>query len=136
MLDEYLTEDVQFLAEPGAPGLNNVQMIRIKEGEPIGQLWGPRFARIGDNGKWLFHAADGTEKEYEDLKFGDGGDEQVLGNGLPDFQLGWTNRMSYGDFDASFFIEGVFGHQIANMFSTFYSVPKQISSYNVLAGCV
>ena len=132
MLDEYLTEDVQFLAEPGAPGLNNVQMIRIKEGEPIGQLWGPRFARIGDNGKWLFHAADGTEKEYEDLKFGDGGDEQVLGNGLPDFQLGWTNRMSYGDFDASFFIEGVFGHQIANMFSTFYSVPKQISSYNVL----
>lgn len=132
MLDEYLTEDVQFIAEPGAPGLNNVQMIRIKEGEPIGQLWGPRFARIGDNGRWLFHAADGTEKEYEDLAFGADGDEQILGNGLPDFQLGWSNRMSYGDFDASFFLEGVFGHQIANMFSTFYSVPKQISSYNVL----
>jgi len=132
MLDEYLTEDVQFLAEPGAPGLNNVQMIRIKEGEPIGQLWGPRFAQIGGNGRWLFHAADGTEKEYEDLKFGEDGDEVILGNGLPDFQIGWTNSISFGDLDASFFLEGVFGHQIANMFSTFYSVPKQISSYNVL----
>lgn len=130
MLDRYLTEDVQFLAEPGAPGLNNVQMIRIKQGEPIGQLWGPRFSRIGDNGKWLFLAADGTEKEYEKLNFPD--DEQILGNGLPDFQLGWSNSMTYGDWDASFFVEGVFGHQIANMFSTFYSVPKQISSYNVL----
>lgn len=130
MLDKYLTQDVQFLAEPGAPGLNNVQMIRIKEGEPIGQLWGPVFSRIGDNGKWLFKAADGSEKQYEALDFPD--DEQILGNGLPDFQLGWSNSMTYGDFDASFFVEGVFGHQIANMFSTFYSVPKQISSYNVL----
>ncbi len=137
MLEEYLTEDVQFLAEPGAPGLNNVQMIRIKEGEPIGQLWGPSFSRIGDNGRWLFHASDGSEKEYEDLVFGAGTDDKptdevILGNGLPDFQIGWTNRVSVGDFDAGFFLEGVFGHQIANMFSTFYSVPKQISSYNVL----
>ncbi len=131
MLDQYLTEDVQFLAEPGAPGLNNVQMIRIKEGEPIGQLWGPRFSRIGDNGKWLFHAADGTEKEYEALDIL-GDDGNILGNGLPDIQLGWTNSMSFGNFDVSFFLEGVFGHQIANMFSTFYSVPKQITSYNVL----
>ena len=130
MLDEYLTEEVQYLASPGSPGLNAPDLIRIKEGEPIGQLWGPVFSRIGENGQWLFLKPDGTEVEYGDLTFPD--DEQILGNGLPDYQLGWTNHMRYGNFDFSFFIEGVFGHQLANMFSLFYTAPKQISSYNVL----
>ena len=130
MLDEYLTEQVQYLASPGSPGLNTPDLIRIKEGEPIGQLWGPVFSRIGENGQWLFLKPDGTEVEYGDLTFPD--DEQILGNGLPDYQLGWTNHMRYGNFDFSFFIEGVFGHQLANMFSLFYTAPKQISSYNVL----
>lgn len=130
-LNKYLTEDVQYLASPGSPGLNNPDLIRVKEGEPIGQLWGPKFSRIGDNGQWLFLKADGTEVEYGGLAFPD--DEQILGNGLPDFQLGWTNSLSYGDFNLSVFVEGVFGHQLANMFSLFYSVPKQITSYNVLS---
>ena len=130
-LNKYITGDVQYLASPGSPGLNNPDLIRIKEGEPIGQLWGPRFSRIGDNGQWLFLKPDGTEVEYGGLAFPD--DEQILGNGLPDFQLGWTNNLSYGDFNLSVFVEGVFGHQLANMFSLFYSVPKQISSYNVLS---
>ena len=131
MLNEYHTEDVQFLASPGSPGLNTPDLIRIKKGEPIGQLWGPMFSRIGDQGQWLFTTPDGREVEYSDLSFPD--DEQILGNGLPDFQLGWTNSMRLNDFDMGFFVEGVFGHQIANMFSLFYSVPKQISSYNVLS---
>lgn len=130
MLNEYLTEDVQFLASPGSPGLNTPDMIRIKEGEPIGQLWGPEFSRIGPNGEWLFIDADGNEVTYSELSFPD--DEKVLGNGLPDFQLGWTNNINYKNWDFSLFIRGVFGHQLANMFSLFYSVPKQITSYNVL----
>jgi iron complex outermembrane receptor protein len=130
MLDEYLTDEVQYLASPGSPGLNNPDLIRIKQGEPIGQLWGPKFSRIGENGQWLFFKPDGSEVEYGDLTFPD--DEQILGNGLPDFQLGWTNSMRLNNFDFGFFIEGVFGHQLANMFSLFYTAPKQISSYNVL----
>ncbi len=130
MLNEYLTDEVQYLASPGSPGLNNPDLIRIKQGEPIGQLWGPQFSRIGDNGEWLFLKPDGTEVEYGGLTFPD--DEQILGNGLPDYQIGWTNSMRFGDIDFGFFIEGVFGHQLANMFSLFYTAPKQISSYNVL----
>ena len=130
LLKEYLTEDVQYLASPGSPGLNNPDLIRIKQGEPIGQLWGPKFSRIGDNGEWLFLKPDGTEVTYGELTFPD--DEQILGNGLPDYQIGWTNSMRFNNFDFGFFIEGVFGHQLANMFSLFYTAPKQISSYNVL----
>jgi len=129
-LNEYVTEDVQYLANPGSPGLNNPDLIRIKEGEPIGQLWGPEFSRFGENGEWLFINADGDEVAYGDLNFPD--DEKILGNGLPDFQLGWTNSLNFNNFDFNVFVEGVFGHQLANMFSLFYSVPKQITSYNVL----
>lgn len=130
MLNKFTSEEVQFLANPGSPGLNTPTLIRIKEGEPIGQLWGPEFSRIGENGEWLFINANGEEVVYSELNFPD--DEKVLGNGLPDFQLGWTNSLSYKNFDFNVFVEGVFGHQLANMFSLFYSVPKQITSYNVL----
>jgi iron complex outermembrane receptor protein len=130
MLNKFTTEDVQFLANPGSPGLNNPDLIRIKEGEPIGQLWGPEFTRIGADGEWLFSNANGEEVAYGDLNFPD--DEKILGNGLPDFQLGWSNSLNVGSFDVNVFVEGVFGHQLANMFSLFYSVPKQITSYNVL----
>lgn len=130
VLNEFVTEDVQFLANPGSPGLNTPNLIRIKEGEPIGQLWGPKFSRIGENGEWLFTKPDGSEVTYSNLAFPT--DEQILGNGLPDYQIGWTNTLTYGNLDLNFFIEGVFGHQLANMFSLFYSVPKQITSYNVL----
>ncbi|MEX2401088.1 MAG: SusC/RagA family TonB-linked outer membrane protein [Rhodothermales bacterium] len=130
MLNKYLTEDVQFLASPGSPGLNTPDLIRIKEGEPIGQLWGPKFSGIGSNGEWLFTTPGGSEVTYGDLNFPD--DEQILGNGLPDFQLGWSNTVNVRNFDFNVFVEGVFGHQLANMFSLFYSVPKQITSYNVL----
>lgn len=130
MLNKFTTEDVQFLASPGSPGLNNPDLIRIKEGEPIGQLWGPEFSHINESGQWVFFNKDGDEVAYGDLNFPD--DEKILGNGLPDFQLGWTNTLNVANFDFNVFVEGVFGHQLANMFSLFYSVPKQITSYNVL----
>ncbi len=129
-LNEFTTDEVQFLANPGSPGLNTPDLIRIKEGEPIGQLWGPKFSRINENGEWLFITSGGDEVAYGDLNFP--ADEQILGNGLPDYQLGWTNSLSYKNLDFNVFVEGVFGHQLANMFSLFYSVPKQITSYNVL----
>lgn len=128
-LNEFTSDEVRFLSNPGSPGLNTPSLVRIKQGEPIGQLWGPEFSRIGDDGQWLFIDADGQEVEFGDLT---PDDRKILGNGLPDYQLGWTNQLRYKNLDFSVFIEGVFGHQLANMFSLFYTAPKQITSYNVL----
>lgn len=128
-LNKFITEDVQFIASPGSPGLNTPDLIRVKEGEPIGQIWGPEFSSIDSNGEWLFKDADGNEVPFGELT---PDDRKILGNGLPDFQLGWTNNLNYKNFDFNIFVDGVFGHQIANMFNLFYSVPKQITSYNVL----
>lgn len=128
-LNKFASDEVRFLSNPGSPGLNNPSLIRIKQGEPIGQIWGPEFSRVGDDGQWLFINADGQEVPFGDIT---PDDRKILGNGLPDYQLGWSNQLSYKNFDFSLFIEGVFGHQLANMFSLFYTAPKQITSYNVL----
>lgn len=128
-LSEFVTEEVRLLASPGSPGLNNPNMIRIKEGEPIGQLWGPKYSGISDDGRWLFKDADGNEITFDELQ---PEDNQILGNGLPTAQVGWTNQISYQNFNFSIFLDGTFGHELANMFNLFYSSPIQMGSYNVL----
>ena len=128
-LNDFVTDEVRLLASPGSPGLNNINMIRVKEGESLGQLWGPEFAGISEDGRWLFNDVDGNEVTFDEL---DPEDRQIIGNGLPSFSAGWTNQISYRNFSFSLFLEGSFGHDLANMFDLFYTAPIQIASYNVL----
>lgn len=128
-LNEFVSDEVRLIASPGSPGLNNPNLIRVKEGEPIGQLWGPEFSRVGSNGEWLFIDQDGNEVPHGELT---PDDRKILGNGLPNLQLGMSNRFSYENVSLNIFVDGNFGHQLANMFNLFYSVPKQITSYNVV----
>ena len=129
ILAEFTSADVQFISNAGAPGLNDTPLVRIKEGEPIGQIWGPEFAGISSSGRWLFFDADGNQVTADQLTTAD---ERVLGNGLPDFELGWNNTVNYRNWDLNVFVRGVFGHDMANMFRLFYETPNQITSYNVL----
>lgn len=128
-LVEFTTGDELFVSNAGSPGLNSTPLIRIKEGEEIGQIWGPRFAEIGPNGEWLFFDADGNKVTNDQITRED---ETVLGNGLPDFSLSWTNQVNYKNFDASVFVRGVFGHDMANMYRLFYEPPSSIGTWNVL----
>ncbi len=105
-------------SSPGAPGQNGNPTIIVRAGEEIGQIYGPVFAGISEDGGYV----------YEDLN-GDGSfetgareqaDKQVLGSGLPDFTLGLANDFRFGDFDASLFFRGAFGHSLVNMNRLFY----------------
>jgi TonB-dependent starch-binding outer membrane protein SusC len=116
---------VQYQGNVGSPGLNGIYQIRVKEGEPIGQIWGLKFAGIGEDGKW----------QYQDLN-GDGviddKDKQVLGNGLPSVTFGFNNSFTYKRFDIQFLLRGALGHNLVNQYRTFYESPIAITSYNVL----
>lgn len=58
-------------------------------------------------------------------------DFQVLGTGLPDFELGWTNQISYGNWDANVFFRAVVGHSLVNSFRAFYEpIIGSQASYN------
>ena len=131
-LEEYVL-DAETRANLGAPGQNGTNVIRVKVGEEIGQIWGPVFESVGDDGAPIFQDinGDGVLNTDQGNALADDVDFQVLGNGTPDFELGWTNQISIGKWSVNAFFRGTFGHSLVNTFRAFYE-PRVASqtSYN------
>ena len=60
-------------------------------------------------------------------------DFDVLGNGIPDLEVGWSNQITLGDYTINAFFRGAFGHSLVNTFRAFYE-PRVGSqkSYNYI----
>lgn len=120
---------VLFRANMGAPGQNDTRLVRVKEGDDLGQLWGP--VQIGVN-------PDGTP-QFQDIN-GDGSvsnsddDKTVIGNGLPDFTFGFVNSFTYKNFDLNFLLRGAVGHDLLNSYRGFYENLESttINNFNVV----
>ena len=121
-LEQFESDVPQFRANVGSPGQNNTQMVRVAEGEPLGQIWGPKFVEIGDDGIWRFEDADGNLVTSDEISRED---EQVIGNGVPDFELGWSNNFTYKNWNLSMFVRGVFGHDLVILNG--YSLKTQLT---------
>lgn len=141
VFDTYNTELVEFLTEEtmraslGAPGQNATNMIRVAQGEEIGQIWGPVFSGdIDDSGAPIMEDLNGDGEIIADQgsALADNGDFKQLGSGIPDFSLGWTNRLNYKSWDLNLFFRGAFGHSLVNTYRAFYEPidPGAINSYN------
>jgi TonB-linked SusC/RagA family outer membrane protein len=126
-LNKDLAGNVVGASNLGSPGQEGTQITRAVEGEKIGIIWGPVYMGVDDDGKFLFD--DGTGKPTNSDAF-----KTQIGNGLPDFEMGWTNTFNYKNFDLNFFIRGSFGHDIVNTYRAFWenSTPTVIASYNVV----
>jgi len=130
---EEFTIDEEMRANLGSPGQNSTEMIRVAVGEEIGQIWGPVFDGVDANGAPIMadlngdgtiDADQGNALTSEDFK--------QLGSGIPDFELGWTNTVSYQNWDLNAFFRGAFGHSLVNTFRAFYEPIDggAINSYN------
>ncbi|MEM9297660.1 MAG: SusC/RagA family TonB-linked outer membrane protein [Bacteroidota bacterium] len=95
------------LATPGSPGQNNNEIIRNEVGETIGNMFGPRFLGVDELGNYVLSTDDPDEFEN-------------IGNGLPDGEFGFANTFAYKNWDLSFFLRGVFGHDLYNSYRGFY----------------
>ncbi len=126
-LKEFLEEanGSRDVAVMGAPGQSDIPIARVEEGKPLGQIWGIEYLGVSSEGKWIYSDLNG------DGVAGSSDDRTVIGNGLPDFQLGLNNTFTFGNFDFNFFLRGVFGHDIVNTFRGFYEAPQSITSYNL-----
>jgi hypothetical protein len=58
-------------------------------------------------------------------------DWTVVGNGLPESLMGFSNEFTYKNWDFNVFFRGVFGHYVLNSYRAFYEVPNYIRSYNL-----
>ena len=141
-LTDFVSADELFISNAGSPGLNDTQLIRVKQGASIGDIWGPRFSRFANDGEDV--NGDGTSNTGGFVCVDPQGEEflcietnrqreQVLGNGLPGYQVGWTNNVNYNNFDFSLFVRGVFGHSLANMNKLFNEPLGRLGDANLLA---
>jgi len=119
-----LTYGVRDLGAMGSPGQSGVPLVRAEEGEPVGQLWAHTFVEIDPDGNLILRDTneDGTVDEL---------DRSVQGNGLPDAEFGWSNMLSYKNWELNIFFRSVLGHDLNNTYRAFYEVPAMITSYNL-----
>ncbi|MDX1641594.1 MAG: TonB-dependent receptor, partial [Balneolaceae bacterium] len=121
-------DETRFVANAGSPGQNAVNFVRLREGEELGQLWAPVFAGVDDQGRELVFDAEGNRVTTDQVTQDDGA---VVGKGLPDFEIGWTNTLNYKNWDVSIFLRGVFGHDLINTQKVFFEHPSNITNWNV-----
>ena len=114
---------IRDIANFGSPGQNNTPIIRVQEGWPIGQIWGLVYEGISPTGDWM-HTDLNEDGQIDNL------DRTVIGNGMPDVEIGWGNNFTFGNWDANVFFRGIFGHDIVNQNTGFYAVPNVIVTYN------
>ena len=93
---------------PGSPGQNGDPISQVVIGEDFGGI----YTRQID--------VEATRAAGEYVYIGDENDKVLVGNGLPDFSLGFQNNFTFGDVDFSFFLRGDFGHDLANLNADFY----------------
>lgn len=123
-------------ANLGAPGQNDTNVILVREGQEVGQIWGPVFTgEVDANGSPILADLNGDGNLVTDQgsALADDADFAVLGKGFPDFEIGWTNQVSIGNWDINAFFRGAFGHSLVNTFRAFYEprIGSQ-SSYNFI----
>ena len=134
ILDDYVSEQERF-ANLGAPGQNDTYAIRVKVGEEIGQIYAPVWDGTVTNGSQNFVDVngDGVINTNQANMLNDDADFAVVGRGTPDFELGWTNQITFGEWSINAFFRGAFGHSLVNTFRVFYE-PRVGSqkSYNYI----
>jgi TonB-linked SusC/RagA family outer membrane protein len=109
---------------------------RVEIGGPIGNFYGFKSVDISDDGRWLIERRieneDGTVDTEEILQTDANlDDRQILGNGIPDYNLGWSHSVRYQNFDLNVTMRGAFGHQIFNFQRMYYENPT-LTPENVL----
>lgn len=92
---------------PGSPGQNNNPIVWNREGERIGDFYGPRMEGFTDGGEYILSGENPDQFER-------------LGNGLPVADFGFSNTFIYGNWDLNFIARGSWGHMIYNSFRGFY----------------
>jgi len=145
-LDEFIFDGLTTRANLGAPGQNGTNVIKVQAGDQIGDIWGPIWnGTVGQGTPGTDSAGSPGVQDFVDVN-GDGtiiagGDQgqnpnsdfAVLGNGIPDLELGWSNNITIGDWNINAFFRGAFGHSLVNSFRAFYE-PRVATqgSYNLV----
>ncbi len=80
------------------------QFAIVKEGEPIGALYGYRWAGLDADGYDTYYTADGGTSRNPSAD-----DRVVIGKSTPDVTFGWNNSLRYKNWSLNAFFNAQFG---------------------------
>ena len=120
--------DLEFLdvAYISGPGLVGVPAQRIMAGQSLGTFYGYEYAGVDQQGNWLIKGNDGEIYRTEEISSGGDEHKKILGNALPDFEMAWSNRFSYKNWDLNFAFRAVVGHDVLNVSRLVLGSPAQL----------
>ncbi|MDO8898901.1 MAG: TonB-dependent receptor [Bacteroidales bacterium] len=98
---------------------------KLREGESLGTFYGPVWLGLDENGRDRFKNANPIGLVNPD-------DWEVIGNAFPDFTLGWSNMVTYGDWDMSFSLRASIGGEVLNTYRLYYENWGTIGLNNVV----
>ncbi len=125
---DYAFIDVDYISGPGLVGVSTQ---RMQEGYELGTFFGFEYAGVS-NGRWLVNGNDNQLHFLDDVSQSDD-HKKVIGNALPDFEMGFSNYFSYKGWDLSLAFRAVVGHDIYNATKMVFGNPDYVGSRNVIS---
>ncbi|MGM0551371.1 MAG: SusC/RagA family TonB-linked outer membrane protein [Bacteroidota bacterium] len=104
----------------------------VDEGYALGTFYMPEYAGLSSDGKFLFYtAAGGVTRDVA------AADRRVVGNALPEFEIGWSNFYTfYQNFDFGFSLRFVYGFDVLNVTRMVFANPNILPTLNALSEVV
>ncbi|MDR3366754.1 MAG: SusC/RagA family TonB-linked outer membrane protein [Prevotellaceae bacterium] len=98
-------------------------VMRLEEGNPIGNFYGWKHYGINASGEWVFETANGgyTTSPQES-------DRMILGNAQPDLAYGFNAALKYREFDAALNFRGQIGGLIFNETRYFFENTRGVEN--------
>lgn len=106
-------------------GAVTVNTQRIQEGEELGSFYGPVWLGVSEDGVDVF-------KNQNPLGEVDKSDWEKIGNANPDAIIGWSNSMTYKNWDFSFAMRAGIGGDVLNAYRLYYESWNVIGLKNVV----
>lgn len=106
-------------------GAVTVNTQRIQEGQELGSFYGPVWLGVSEDGVDVF-------KNQNPLGEVDKSDWEKIGNANPDAIIGWSNSMSYKNWDLNFAMRAGIGGDVLNSYRLYYESWNVIGLKNVV----
>lgn len=99
----------------------------VEEGKEVGTFYGWLCKGIDEKGQYI----------YDDMIDGKPGlsdeDRTYIGSAQPKFTYGWSNNITWNNWDLNFFFRGVYGNDLLNFSKMSYATTQWLPGANVLA---
>lgn len=119
-LSNDMYESNSFMDTGGLGEPINITTHRMEEGRALGEFYGLKSVGVSENGLFLIEKPDGEVVEFSNDQLKNDEYRQYLGSGLPKVYLGWTNNLSYKNWDLSMQLTSQLGFKILNEPRAFY----------------